>query len=1109
MKYKRNLKFILSRSKRYILLLMCIFSLNVLFAQTENEPKVSLKVEDATLEQIFKELESASGYNFRYTDEIMSDKRKFTYNYSSSALSTVLTKISKDAGLDYKVGDKTVTVKSLEKKTVKGKLTDSQTGEPLIGATVTLSGTTQGTVTDVDGNYSIEVFPNSTLNFSYIGYQTAQVEVAGRTVLDFPLESVITGLDEVVVVGYGTAKKKDVTGAIVNVDVSNFSTGPGVSSVTEMMQGMIPGVTIMNDSGDPSEGQTVRIRGRSTLNSEGPLWIVDGIVNEGGVSPSEVESITILKDASAAIYGTRASGGVILVTTKKAKKELNVDFDVKYGWSTPWKKLQPMNAEEYCDYYTEVYENSGQDVPEYLSMDYFRTTRTNWIDAVMQTGASEDYNLTISGGTDRSTFSIFGNWNVTNGTLHNTFSKGGRLRIKSDHKLLKDRLTVGENITLSTSQSLGANTTSGYTGILISSIYYPASASVFLDNGDYSGVVDETNEEAYAYVGNFGDLRNPYATLDRANVDNPNINAILNGYAELDIWKGLKFRSNFTYKFSNAYSRAFEYRILEVGKVYDRNILTMGASTSSSKIAEQLLTYENTFGNHAISALAGYTSEFNDGDSFSISAREFSSEEESQQEFENATDYDTDTPSSSRWENSILSIVGRVAYSYNNRYYLTGIIRHDGTSKLAEQNRWGTFPSVSAAWRISDESFMSGIEFIDDLKIRASWGQMGNIAPLGNYAYSANLSSTSNILLGEDPVYYSAYYMNDISNENLKWETTTTTDVGFDAYLMNSRLSLSADYYNKDVSDMLNDVELPDYSGISEPVWMNVGEVHNEGIEFLIGWREQIGDFNYGVAVNVAHNKNKLIKYSDESTYESDGSNVRSILYPLRHEEGHPLYSFYLVKSDGIFQSDEEAQAYTKDGVMIQPNAVAGDIKFIDYDDDGDIDSDDKQFCGDYYPDFTYSININLGYKNWDCSMMFQGVQNVEVFAGWKYSTLQPIQGYNLLADAQDYWSESNTGADIPYAKFVDSNGNYTTASDWYLEDGSYLRLKTMTIGYTLPSNILTRVGISKLRLYCTGQNLLTFTNYSGFDPEVGEYGLDMLKYPQSRTVMFGASLSF
>ncbi len=993
---------------------------------------------------------------------------------------------------------------------VRGKVTDPD-GMPLPGVTVLVKGTTNGTVTNIDGAYTLVNVPSSaTLMFSFVGMKTQEIELAGKNVINVLMEEESIGLEEVVAIGYGTTKKKDVTGAITNVDIKDFASSAAPASTSELLQGRVPGVTVMNDSGSPAEdgGPTIRIRGRSTLNSEGPLWIVDGMVNENGVSPSEIESITVLKDASAAIYGTRASGGVILVTTKKGKKGLNVDVDVKYGWSAPWKMLDAMNAEEYCDYYTNIYEEAGQTVPTYLGMDYFRTTRTNWLDEVTQTGAREDYNITISGGNDRSVYSIFGNWKVVNGTLHNTFNKSGRIRVKSEHKVHK-RITLGENISLSTSQGIDPNTTSGYTGILISSIYYPASASVFLEDGSYGGVVDENNAEAYAQAGNFGDLINPYATLDRAEVDNPNISALFSGYAIVDIWDGLKFRSNISYKSNHSYSRDFTYRILEVGKVYDRNILEMAASHSTSMVAEQLLTYDNTFGKHKVAALAGYTSEKNTYDKFSVAAREFSTEEEYYQEFENASDYDTDTPSSERWENSLVSMLGRVEYSYDNKYYLTGVVRRDGTSKLAKDNRWGVFPSLSAAWRISDEGFMSDVTFIDDLKIRGSWGKMGNIAPLGNYAYSANLTNDSKSIMGETPTYISAYYMDDISNENLKWETTTTTDIGFEAYLLDSRLNVSFDYYYKKVTDMLNTVDLPDVSGISSDPWFNVGQVDNKGVEFMAGWQDHKGDFTYGASFNIAHNKNELIKYSDTDTYERVGDNVRADLYPMRHEEGHPLYSYYLIKTDGIFQSDAEAQAYTKDGEMIQPNAVAGDLKFVDYDDNGKIDSDDKQFCGDYYPDFTYGINLNFGYKNWDCSMFFQGVQNVDIFAGYKYSTYQAVQGYNLLREANNYWSETNKGSDIPAAKYLDSNNNYSTESDWYLEDGSFLRLKNMTIGYTVPQQILGKVGISKLRFYMTGQNLLTFTKYSGFDPEVGSYGLDMLKYPQSRTIMFGASLSF
>lgn len=1107
MKYIRHLKFKTSQYKRYFLLLIYIFSLSSLFAQTNNEPEVTLKVKDVTLEQIFKNLENVSGYSFRYSDEIMSDNRKFSYNYSNTALSVVLTKISKDAGLEYKVGDKTVTVKSLEKKTVKGKLTDAQTGEPLIGATISIKGETQGTVTDIDGNYSIDVYPNASLNFSYIGYETVEAEIGGESILNFSLETAATDLDEVVVVGYGSIRKKDVTGSIVNVDVKDFSNRPA-TSLTEAMQGMVAGVTILNNGGSPAENPDFRIRGLSTLNSEGPLLVVDGVVNSNGVDPNEIESITVLKDASAAIYGTRASAGVILVTTKSGKERLNVSMDVKYGWSQPWKMLEALNAEQYCDFYTDVYEAAGQSVPALLSDSYFRTTRTDWLDAIFETGISQDYSLTVSGASEKSSYNIFANWKDKTGTLHNTFYKSGRIRIKSDHTI-NDRIKIGENISVTTGTERGTNTTSGYTGTILGAIYYPPSAKIWSDeeNGVYSGVVDP-NEVDVSLAGQFGDLLNQYAKLDRVNGTNPNINAMLNGFVEIKLFDGLKFKSNITYTYRQDYNKSFEYRILEPGKVYDRNILSVSSGFSKSMVAEQLLTYEKTIAQHKISALAGYTAEEYEWQSSEVSARDFSSEEDWAQEFVNAGDYDSDQPWSSFSNNALVSMLGRLAYSYDNKYYVTGVIRRDGTSKVTKDYRWGVFPSVSGAWRISQESFMSGIEDLDDLKIRVSWGKMGNISPLGNYEFAVPLSS-SYVLLGEDPQRLQSYYMNGISNEELQWETTTSLDYGIDALLFSSKISVAADYYIKTVNDMLVQPSLIDFAGVSSAPWLNVGEVENKGFELMLGWNDNVGSFRYGISANIAHNTNELVKYTDTKDFEIHDDHVRSVLYPFRSEVGQPLYSYYLIKTDGIFQTDAEAQAYTKDGEMIQPNAQAGDLKFVDYNDDGQIDSEDKQFCGDYYPDFTYGVNFFAEYKNFDLSMLFQGVQNVDVFAGYKFSTYKPTQGYNLLTDALDAWSTSNTGSDIPRLTLIDENQNYSTESDWYLEDGSYLRLKNLTLGYTLPTTITNKINTSKIRVFAAAQNLLTFTKYKGFDPEVGEHGLDMLKYPQSRTIMVGANINF
>ncbi len=1126
---QKNSSFLKERGVAKLLLIMkltwflCLFfTLGASASLWSQTSKISVKVTNESLQELLVQIEDNSQYRFFYNNDDVDVSQRVSVNLHNKTIGEILTTVFNEIPYSFKELENNVILierkanvasgKSIsQQKAVKGKIVD-KTGFPLPGVTVLVKGTTNGTVTNGEGIYTISnVTPSSVLVFSFVGMKTQEVTVGDQMEINATLEDESIGIDEVVAIGYGTVKKKDVTGSIVNVNVDELGDRPS-TDVTEALQGMVAGVTVSNNGGSPAEGATVRIRGLSTLNSEGPLWIIDGVIDSqdhpNGVSPNEIESITVLKDASAAIYGTRAAAGVILVTTKSGKKGLNVSLDVKYGWSQPWKKLTALNAEQYCNLYTEVYENSGQTVPALLSDEYFRTTRTNWLDAIFRTAVDEDYSLTVSGGSEKSTFSVFANWKVTNGTLHNTFAKDGRIRIKSDHQVNK-RLKLGENLSITTGQERGVNTTSGYTGAILSAIYYPPSAKIWSDkeNGIYSGVVDP-NDVDVSLAGQFGDLLNPYAILDRLNGKNPNINALINAYAELDIIDGLKFKSNISYNYYQNYDKSFTYRITEPGKVYDYNKLTTKAGVSKSMIAEQLLTYENTFGKHRITALAGYTAEEYENQDFEVSARDFLLEYEWAQEYINAGDYDTDQPESTYGDNALVSMLGRVAYTYADKYYITGVVRRDGTSKVTKDYRWGTFPSISLAWRLSEESFMQDVNFIDDLKIRGSWGKMGNISPLGNYEFDVAYSNTK-VLSGEEPAYNYGYYMNGISNEELKWETTTTTDIGFDAYMLDSKLSVSADYYNKKVTDMLVQPSLIQFAGVDNAPWINVGEVQNKGFEFMVGWNDRAGDFKYGVSLNISHNKNELVKYTDDKDFEVHDDNVRSTLYPFRSEVGQPLYSYYLIKNDGVFQSDAEAQAYTKDGEMIQPNAKAGDLKFVDYNNDGKIDGEDKQFCGDYYPDFTYGLNFSMSYKNWDCNLFFQGVQNVDIFAGYKLSTYQPTQGYNLLDKALGAWSETNTGSSIPKLQLIDSNRNYSTESDWYLEDGSYLRLKNVTIGYTLPEKVTNIIGTSRVRLFFSGQNLLTFTKYDGFDPEVGENGLDMLKYPQSRTFMFGANINF
>ena len=1102
--------------------LVCLLTISAgTFSQTK---MFNLSLKDANLKEVFDKLEKQSDISFFYHIESLDLSKKITVNYKDAKLTDVLEQLLVGTDLSYRIMDQYVAIikkpgqgysdNQLQQDrqiTVTGKVTDDK-GEPIPGVNIYDKINPQhGVITGIDGSYSISVnSPEDVLVFSFIGFDGQEITVAGRTVINVILVVEETGLDEVLVVGYGTVKKKDVTGSIVNVKTEDLEDLPA-GSVAQAIQGRVPGVTILNNGGSPAEDPQIRIRGLSTLNSEGPLWIVDGVVNANGVDMNEVESITILKDASAAIYGTRAAGGVILVETKKGKKGLRVDVNAKYGWRKPWKQLDVLDAQGYIDVYSEAYQNSGLPIPDMFSDPYFMKSRTDWLDAIFQTGVTQDYSVTISGGSEKSTFSVFGNFKDIEGTLHNTYSKSARIRMKSDHKIT-DWLTIGENVSVTTRQSLGANTTSGYSGSVLGAVYYPPSAKIWSDeqNGIYSGVVDP-NEVDVSLGGQFGDLLNPYAHLDRANAFNPNIDFMGNAYVILDIVEGLSFKSNISFNYSQNYNKQFTYKILEPGKVFDYNRLFTSAGVDKSLVAEQLLTYKKKFNAHNISVLAGYTAEEYINQGFQVAARGFSIEDEWAQEYANASEFghSYDLPQSHFGDYSMVSVLGRVAYSYADKYYLTGVVRQDGTSKVMKDNRWGTFPSVSAAWRISDEEFMSGLEFLGDLKIRASWGKMGNISPLGNYEFSVPLSSNYHTIIGKNPVPVQLYYQNGISNEDLKWETTTSKDIGFDALMLDSKLSLAFDYYNKTVDDMLFPLELSQFSGVDNYPWDNVGSVKNRGYELMLGWRDQAGEFKYDVSINMAHNTNELLALSSETDFQMHGDHVRSTLRPYRSEVGQPLYSYYLIENDGIFQSDAEAQAYTKDGEMIQPNAKAGDLKFVDLNDDGTIDSDDKRFCGDYYPDFTYGLNISLGYKNFDCSMFFQGVQGVDIFAGYKLTTYKPTQGYNLLAEGKNAWSVDNKGADIPRLQMQDPNNNYSTESDWYLEDGSYLRLKNFNLGYTLPNQLLSASGISKLRLYIASENLLTITGYKGFDPEVGEKGLDMMKYPQARTFMIGANISF
>ncbi|WP_430810330.1 MULTISPECIES: SusC/RagA family TonB-linked outer membrane protein [unclassified Carboxylicivirga] len=991
-----------------------------------------------------------------------------------------------------------------------GKVIDAS-GEPIPGVTVSLKGTTIGTVTNFDGEFTLSTDQTGdVLLFSFIGMKTVEVQIDNREVYEVVMQDETVGLEEVVAIGYGKAKKGELSTSIATVEGVEKMSSRAIKSTEDFLQGNVAGVTVVQDGGDPTSTPNVVIRGVGSVNNESPLWVVDGMPYYGGpLNPNDIESMTILKDAaSASIYGAQASSGVIVVTTKSGKEgKPKVNVDLYTGVQTANKLPTPLTAQEQSMAYNIATDNAGQGrLPAHDAAQnpWGAVNRTNWVDAIFRNASVYNANISLSGGNDKGRYMTSFNYQDREGLLVGTNSKKFGFRMKSEYDL-SDKITVGENFYLTHNNAVGANTSSSYSGAIINAIYMPSAAPVYDEDGAYHGVAPEGS----IFAGAYGDVYNPVALLKRPNVNNPTTTYNANAYIDADIVEGLKFRSSFSYDIVSDDYKKFTPMIPESGRRTEMNYLDQSWSDRHKWIWDNQLTYNVDFGKHKLDLTGVYSSQKTNYEANDVHLQGFSQEADWYQYMENGEEmieWGSDV-----YEDALTSAIGRVRYNYADKYYLSGSIRSDRTSRLDKANNSDVFSSVSAAWRVSSEPFMQSLSWINSLKLRLSWGQIGNIQSVGYYAYNVPLSS-HRPYLGAQPTYLPGYYVGQQSNRNLKWETSETYDAGIDMTLLDNKLEVVADYFWKYTNDMIMTNSADPHTGVSKGPTSNVGTVKNWGYELGLTYRDHSKPFKYSVGLNLSSIQNEL---QDLEGYTSDyiahNNNVRGTLYPYRSMPGESLYSFYLIPCEGTFKSQAEVDAHARNGALIQPNAQPGDLKFTDVDGDGQITDGDRIFHGNAFPDFTYSMNFSAEYKGFDLAMLWQGVGQTQVFNGYKYSAYNMAeQTYNRDNRVLNAWSESNRGSNIPRLQTVDNNRNFGTNSTWYLEDAAYLRLKNLTLGYTLPASTLNKlVEGSSLRVYVSAENLLTITDYSGMDPEVGGIGFDVGNYPVARVLSAGLSLSF
>lgn len=1088
------------------LLMVCVFCSYAGNAHSQNA-KVSIHMNNVKLDKILNEIENQTDYLFIYNNQV--DINKITsVKVKNEAVAQVLDRILSGTGINYELEGThiiltTEAIKDLhaqqQAKTVTGTVTDVS-GEPIIGANIRIKGTTTGTITDIDGNFSIEAEPQSVIEVSYIGYLTQETVINNQKSIRFLLKEDTKTLDEVVVIGYGVQKKADLTGSVANINTEKLNTQSN-ANIGQALQGKIAGVDIVSQGGAPGSGTRIMVRGIGTLNNASPLYIVDGMYMNSidHINPNDIASIDVLKDASsAAIYGSRAANGVIIVTTKEGSNTEGkpiIDLSVNLGISTASKFLDMLDAKGWAEVTTIARQAIGKPALD-MATDLANKPDNDWQDIMFRPALMQNYNLAVKGGGKYSTYytglGYFNQDGIVKGTNYQRYN----IQSKNDYK--RGIFSAGTNLIISFSHDKPLH--QELRGGMISTI---------LQSVPTLEKYDDTREGGYG--GTYGDVVNiphPLAIIDDNIMDryNENVKIFANLYAQIELFKGLKYKLNLTPDFS------FE-RYKNYLNKYDFGLATNSITQLTERqrrrrniLVENLLTFDRTFGEHKISALAGYT--YQDSRFRHIQAYG-EGLPQGLEEIDAATTNRSNEGNS--WRSVLTSILGRVFYSYQNKYLFTATIRRDGSSKFGKNNRYGYFPSFSLGWNVAEEKFMENVHWLDQLKLRGGYGVLGN-QEIDNYQYSSTITTGINYPDGNGGLLQGAFPKN-FANPDIKWEETAMTNVGIDFMAFNNRLSLTADYYVKNTKDILLTVPIPISSGGANDPIRNAGKIRNNGFEFNLGWMDQPNpDISYGINLIGSFNKNKVIAMGSESGSIKGGSTNQNIT-TSETKAGYPIGGYWLISTAGYFNSQEEVDAYAKDGKKIQPAAEPGDIKFVDANNDGVINDDDRVFQGSPFPDFTFALNGNMRYKNFDLSIGLQGVLGNKIYNATRQTLEDVTKGSNFLASCLDYWTPENKNASHPRLTWDDPNRNTRAESDRYLENGSYLRLRSVQLGYTFPQTWF-KGAIQHARVYINAENLFTITSYSGYSPDVNAdnanyRGFDNFIYPTNRTFMLGLNVTF
>lgn len=1027
--------------------------------------------------------------------------------------------------------------------TVQGVVKDAA-GESVIGASVLIKGSTVGTITDLDGRFTLtEVEKGTVVEISYIGYVSQSVVVKDGSLLNIILKEDTETLEEVVVVGYGVQKKSVVTASIAKVSSDDLGKSAPVR-VDNALKGLASGVQVTTANGQPGSAAKIRVRGTGTINNSDPLYIVDGMPIDGGIdylNPSDIQSIEVLKDAaSGAVYGARAANGVILVTTKSGKEgKVKVSYDFSFGWQNPWREREMLDATQYATLMNEasMYADNKlmYDDPSKLGAG------TNWQKETFNYNAPvQNHQLSVSGATDKINYYLslgyYDQQGIVGGDYGRSNYKRMTMRTNATYTLFDEtknrnwlkKMTIGVNAAYSRIKSTSIEVNSLTGSALGNAMFLSPLLGVYAEDEDalykqyaseiaqYGDLVRDAKTGRLLSVPgkDFNEISNPLAYLSLPGEVGNSDKFVANFFAELQIWDNLKFKSSYgtdlAFWGKDGWTKPY---YMNVNAHNDKSKVWSEMNRGCTWQIENVLTYDKTFKSHSFALVLGQSAKKYTGRKVGGSAFDMIAEMGDKANIDFTTGLTSDGKRDvygGRFDpSSLASYFGRLSYNYAERYMFQFTVRRDGSSNFGPNNKWATFPSVSLGWNVTNEPFMQKRpDWLNSIKLRLSWGKNGN-ENIGAFRYIANVSMGNNYVFGggNNQVIINGSKPSGTPNPDLKWEESEQYDAGLDFGLLGNSLTFSVDYFLKRTNGMLKEMSIPSYLGESKP-WGNVGSMENSGIEVDLGYRFTVGDFNVRVGGNLSYLKNKLINLGNSDGFEMK-DNVHMLGNVSRAENGEVYPFFYGYKTAGIFQNQAQIDAYVNErGEKIQPHAEPGDVIFVDMNGDGVLDDADRTKIGKGTPDWTYGINLSASWKDFDFSMLIAGAIGNDIFDATRRLDLRYV---NLPAEMMGRWHGEGTSNVLPRFTWTNNNDNYRV-SDLYIKDGSYMRLKNIQLGYTLPKSWTNKVFISSLRVYVAAENLLTLTGYEGFDPEISydaSAGIDRGIYPQARTFTLGVNLNF